>query len=256
MTKRKALSKNTRFEVFKRDLFTCQYCGAKSPDVLLHVDHVHPVAEGGDNSFTNLVTSCVDCNAGKGARLLSDDSAVVKQRRRMEELAERQEQIGMLLDWHRGMTRVRNAEAEAACSYLNEMLASFGSCLSEYYVRRVAKMVRRFGLQEVLASCDIAFADYYDPSEALQKLGGIAENRKRRREDPDADGAAYVFGIARRRFRGFQSWQLSTSIRVLRAAGVDWTWIRQTISTATSFSDFRDKATEKARGPRSESEVN
>ena len=45
--KRKALSQKIRFEVFKRDSFTCQYCGRKAPDVVLQVDHIVPVAKGG-----------------------------------------------------------------------------------------------------------------------------------------------------------------------------------------------------------------
>ena len=45
---RKAISVKLRFEVFKRDNFTCQYCGRKSPDVILHVDHIDPVKNGGD----------------------------------------------------------------------------------------------------------------------------------------------------------------------------------------------------------------
>ena len=40
---RKAISKKLRFEVFKRDSFTCQYCGKSAPDVILHVDHILPV---------------------------------------------------------------------------------------------------------------------------------------------------------------------------------------------------------------------
>ena len=48
---RKPLSKKIRFEVFKRDKFTCQYCGRMSPDVILEVDHIEPVAEGGDNEI-------------------------------------------------------------------------------------------------------------------------------------------------------------------------------------------------------------
>lgn len=44
MAKRKALSNRTRFEVFKRDKFTCQYCGAKAPDVVLQCDHIVAVA--------------------------------------------------------------------------------------------------------------------------------------------------------------------------------------------------------------------
>lgn len=65
MAERKGLSKRTRFEVFKRDGFTCQYCGRVPPIVMLNVDHIIPVAGGGDNDEGNLVTSCFDCNAGK-----------------------------------------------------------------------------------------------------------------------------------------------------------------------------------------------
>jgi len=36
-----AISKRDRFEVFKRDKFTCQYCGKAAPDVVLHIDHIH-----------------------------------------------------------------------------------------------------------------------------------------------------------------------------------------------------------------------
>jgi hypothetical protein len=64
--KRKSISKKTRFEVFKRDGFRCQYCGACPPGVLLHVDHIVAVASGGDNGIDNLVTSCEPCNLGKG----------------------------------------------------------------------------------------------------------------------------------------------------------------------------------------------
>lgn len=43
--KREPVGKKLRFEVFKRDKFTCQYCGAKAPDVVLHVDHIQAVAK-------------------------------------------------------------------------------------------------------------------------------------------------------------------------------------------------------------------
>lgn len=64
---RKHISKGTRFEIFKRDRFTCQYCGRKPPDVILHVDHVVAVKLGGTNAEENLLTSCSDCNLGKSA---------------------------------------------------------------------------------------------------------------------------------------------------------------------------------------------
>ncbi len=70
MPDRIGLSKRVRFEVLKRDKFTCQYCGRRPPIVTLHVDHVLAVARGGDDSTENLLTSCADCNLGKGPREL------------------------------------------------------------------------------------------------------------------------------------------------------------------------------------------
>lgn len=72
MAERKALSKKTRFEIFKRDGFTCQYCGATPPDVVLEIDHINPVVNGGSNDEMNLITSCFECNRGKGARQLGN----------------------------------------------------------------------------------------------------------------------------------------------------------------------------------------
>lgn len=62
---RKQISKKVRFEVFKRDLFKCAYCGRTPPAVVLHVDHIHPVSKGGKNTQDNLITACLDCNLGK-----------------------------------------------------------------------------------------------------------------------------------------------------------------------------------------------
>lgn len=88
-SKRIAISKKTRFEVFKRDSFTCQYCGASAPDVVLECDHISPVSGGGGNDILNLITSCQACNSGKGARELSDRSAIAKQKAQLDELNER-----------------------------------------------------------------------------------------------------------------------------------------------------------------------
>jgi len=68
--KRKATSKRLRFEVFKRDAFTCQYCGAQPPDIVLVCDHIDPVKLGGMTTIDNLVTSCESCNQGKAANPL------------------------------------------------------------------------------------------------------------------------------------------------------------------------------------------
>lgn len=63
-----------RFEVFKRDNFTCGYCGQKPPAVVLEVDHINPRSKGGSDGIGNLITACKDCNRGKSAILLEDVS--------------------------------------------------------------------------------------------------------------------------------------------------------------------------------------
>lgn len=70
--KRKSISASVRWSVFARDGFACRYCGASATEdgVSLHVDHAVSVADGGDNSFDNLVSACQECNGGKGARSL------------------------------------------------------------------------------------------------------------------------------------------------------------------------------------------
>jgi len=71
-----AITKRTRFEVLRRDNHTCQYCGQMAPDVVLHVDHVEPVALGGSDKPDNLITACKDCNVGKSS--IAPDSPLVQ----------------------------------------------------------------------------------------------------------------------------------------------------------------------------------
>jgi len=47
----------------------CCLCGRKPPDVVLHIDHIHPIAKGGGNERENLRVLCAECNLGKGAKL-------------------------------------------------------------------------------------------------------------------------------------------------------------------------------------------
>lgn len=60
-----AISKRLRYEVLRRDGYTCRYCGAKAPDVEMTVDHVIPRALGGADEPGNLVAACRPCNDGK-----------------------------------------------------------------------------------------------------------------------------------------------------------------------------------------------
>ena len=57
--------------LFKRDQYTCLYCGKHFEYEQLSRDHVKPISRGGRDIWTNVVTSCKRCNARKGSALLS-----------------------------------------------------------------------------------------------------------------------------------------------------------------------------------------
>ena len=53
----------TRFEVFNRDKYTCQYCGRETKDITL--DHILPKSRGGGHEWDNVVGCCFACNLKK-----------------------------------------------------------------------------------------------------------------------------------------------------------------------------------------------
>jgi hypothetical protein len=193
-SKRKSLSKSLRFEVLKRDKFTCQYCGGKAPDVLLQVDHIDPVANGGRDVVLNLVTSCQPCNSGKSDRLLSDDAVVTVARKRAEEIHERREQIKMLADWHMSLVDADLEQAEAARAVIERMMP--GRTLSEPGFADVRKHVKAYGLDAVLSQFRKSFDERARPDlavdHALRALKWKAHNER----DPIGSQARYLRGIA------------------------------------------------------------
>ncbi len=60
--------KFTRQNVFARDKNTCQYCNRKFDRSDLNIDHVVPRQRGGLTTWTNVVCSCIPCNARKANR--------------------------------------------------------------------------------------------------------------------------------------------------------------------------------------------
>jgi 5-methylcytosine-specific restriction endonuclease McrA len=77
-THKKAV-KFSRVNVFARDNFTCQFCGERRAMHELNYDHVVPRKQGGKTVWTNIVTSCYECNSRKGSR--TPEQAGMKLRR-------------------------------------------------------------------------------------------------------------------------------------------------------------------------------
>lgn len=67
---RKIMNDDIRYNVLKRDNFTCKMCGASAKDgAKLHVDHILPISRGGKTVMSNLQTLCDRCNLGKSDKI-------------------------------------------------------------------------------------------------------------------------------------------------------------------------------------------
>lgn len=205
-----ALSKKIRFEVFKRDNFTCQYCGKKAPEVVLHADHIEPKSKGGKDTLLNLVTACIDCNLGKAARRLSDDSAVEKQRAQLEELQAKQEQLTMMVEWQRSLLNLGTNELDEAASFWESVTSGYFG-LSDSGKKGIRTLIRRFGLGSVLSAMRVAGESYIvvgpdgkPTSEsvgiAYNKIKGICSISEAEKEKPWLREVFYIRGIIKNRF--------------------------------------------------------
>lgn len=213
MAERNRIPKYIRFEVFKRDKFTCQYCGRKAPEVNLELDHIIPVSKGGKDDMINLVTSCFDCNRGKSARELSDTTIIDNERKQIEDLQDRNEQLKMLLEWREELQSIEDRELETVDDLIKK---ETGSGLNEYNGKAMKRLIKKYGLKEILESTAIAINDYYHTEEdwetMFSKIHGIADTRMKMKDDPSVyiknrmcKYASMKFGDSfdRKQFMGF-----------------------------------------------------
>jgi len=62
----------SRFNLFLRDVWHCQYCAEPYKTHQLTFDHVIPRSRGGETSWDNIVAACKPCNTRKGSKLPSE----------------------------------------------------------------------------------------------------------------------------------------------------------------------------------------
>jgi hypothetical protein len=108
-----AITKKIRFEVFKRDGFTCQYCGKHPPETTLEIDHIKPKSKNGSDDINNLITSCFDCNRGKSNIELKIIPNSLNENK--EILIEREKQY---IEYHKLLAKINkrvNLEIEDIC---------------------------------------------------------------------------------------------------------------------------------------------
>jgi hypothetical protein len=252
MAERKPISKKLRFEVFKRDSFTCQYCGKKAPDVLLVIDHIRPISNGGTNDILNLITACQGCNSGKSNRVLSDQSVIEKQRRQLQELQERKEQIEMMFEWQKELINLDEQTCDMLAGYWGELVQPYN--LTEHGRTTLKQYIRKFGIDETMIAMKIATETYLQldkqgiptqdsVNEAWQKVGGICFNRKRDRESPHMSQIYRLLGIMEKSL-SYVKWNMAMQLlhRAIKL-GADIDDLEVLARTAGTWTNWYDEIT-------------
>lgn len=241
---RAKVTKKVRFDVFKRDSFTCQYCGESAPNVVLHADHIKPISKGGKTTMINLVTSCAGCNGGKGARELSDDSAVSKQKAQLEELQEKRTQLDMMLEWRGAVQGIEDDSLDALVLAINEHLEDFS--LNDKGRSDVKKLLKKYSLVDLFKAVDEG-ADTYLKRDTdgeithesamtfLSKIGGVCRNLN---ADEFESRKHYVKGICRNRFTYFNEKKFWKYMTFCKGDGVEIGDIEVMAKTARNWTEF------------------
>lgn len=165
-----ALSKRTRFNVFKRDGFSCAYCGRTPPVVTLEVDHIIPVSKKGTNTIDNLVTSCFDCNRGK-----SDIELTILPEKTSEKIALIKEKEDQYKAYQKMLSAIEKRITQE-CSEIGKVYSDFfnGWELSDSFKNTsLRKFILLLGFHEVKVSMEYACTRIYSSSESIKYFCGI-----------------------------------------------------------------------------------
>ena len=187
------VSLKLRFEVFKKDDFTCQYCGRKTPEVILELEHIIPVSKGGTDELDNLTTSCFKCNRGKGVSLLDTilkDGDIHDETRL---LAEREFQLAEYNYLKKTIRDRENKETEELRKYFAEKFRDYerSHAIDEFPNTLVHQNLKIMSYIDIFELIDIAVditsrdskGDYHTVA-AAKYLTAILRNKLRENKGP------------------------------------------------------------------------
>lgn len=159
-------------------MFKCQYCGNVPPECVLEVDHIHPVYKGGKNNIDNLITSCFECNRGKGRNELSSLP---------NSTAQKAEILKLKLKQYKEFQKLQ-MELESAfmndALYVDKIFTSYfdGYCLSEKFINvSLKKFIDSIGVNQCASAMHKACARHSNSEYAIKYFCGICWNTIKRR---------------------------------------------------------------------------
>jgi hypothetical protein len=156
------------------------YCGATPPSVILHIDHINPVAFGGGNETDNLVTSCAGCNLGKSSVPLSTIPQTLGDR--ANEVKEREKQLKGYHDVLEGKRQRLRRESFVILDIIYPGAPTVPT--SEFLSTK--GFVEKLGFHEVQEAMEIATQAKIRGKSTFRYFCGICWNKIRKLEIGDA----------------------------------------------------------------------
>lgn len=176
-----------RFEIFKRDNFTCQYCGRKTPEAILELDHIIPKCKGGKNDIQNYITSCFECNRGKAGSPLDKIKTRPELKAEMYLLAEKELQLKEYYNLREEIDKRIQSEMEFLG---NQFFESSQYVFAPKLARSIKYFLNIFTKYEISEAIDIAIAKFpssfpssNDGWDRFRYLCGILHRKKREKEN-------------------------------------------------------------------------
>jgi len=246
MGNRKSLTKKIRFEVFKRDKFTCQYCGKSAPHVVLNVDHIKPVSKGGTNDILNLITCCFDCNSGKNDRSLSDDSVVLLKKQQLDDLQEKREQLEMMMQWNEELVNLQDQTVEKVHDFWRKLIPNYH--LSASGISTLKKLLKKYSVAEVVSAMQKACASYLEWTNAgatkesvetaWNKVPGICSLTRSDNDEPELKDFFYIRAIIRNRLSYYVPHQTIEWLKAAYSWGATISELKSIATSVRSWSEF------------------
>lgn len=248
-TSRKGISKKTRIEVFKRDSFRCRYCGKKPTDddgVVLHLDHIKPVAKGGDNNILNLVTSCFDCNMGKSDRELNDSTVIDMQHEQLDKLNELRIQQEWMYEWQQELLKSDDAQINSFENLIKTVLDSDSFSLNNNGKKAYKKLFKKYGFDKTVDALKISHEQYAKFDEdneitdesvnvILNKIDGILFTKS---QPEHKQKMRYIRGILNNRLDYVNQQNAIDAMEDAYSRGIDLEWIQDYAKRVRNWTEF------------------
>ena len=180
-----SISKKKRFEVFKRDDFTCRYCGRKPPQTTLEVDHIVPKCKGGKEEIFNYITSCFDCNRGKAGNELNDKIARPDIDKINKELKEQLEYLKIYYDCQDELIGIKERYLYLVIKHWKKHASSY---ISPQMKSSINNFLQDFSVEEICNAIDIACNKVYGWVSRFKYMCGVLHNRRKNGQSAERKG--------------------------------------------------------------------